>query len=62
MAVDKAHDALIKDLYYVIKKAEAYAYHDFKSDQATPKVNLVEILGLIIQNTKDGMYDNNDED
>lgn len=52
------YQKLISDLYDILELAKANEFHDFKNKSfATPKVQLVRILQKIIDNTKEGVYD-----
>lgn len=49
---------------FIIDKAKKYKYHCFKSDDATPKINLVSDLNIFKEELKDiindvcnGVYD-----
>lgn len=57
---DFGHDALILDLEVLMQEAkEDFAFHDFKNEKyATPKVALVNRLTDLIENVKQGKYDN----
>lgn len=53
------HERLLTDLGAVMKLAEAKEFHDFENvNFATPKIQLVKMLESIVQNTKEGKYDN----
>jgi hypothetical protein len=57
--MDKGHEELLRDLKIVLVMAERFEFHDFKNERfATPKVELVKILDLMIGNVKVGKYDN----
>lgn len=58
MAIDKNHDSLIFDLQYLLQRAQGYAYHDFKSNSATPKIDLIGMLEYLTKRTNEGAYDN----
>lgn len=57
--MDKGQDNLEKDLQALLNDAEDFQFHDFKNDRhATPKMALVGILQQMIENAKNGRYDN----
>jgi hypothetical protein len=57
--IDKGHQVLISDLASLIAEAQMKEFHDFENDTyATPKVELVRKLEVLITNVKDGKYDN----
>jgi len=57
--LDKGHMNLLVDLELVLAEARAKEYHDFENETyATPKMELVRKLESIINNTKNGKYDN----
>ncbi len=52
------YDQLIFDLFTIYNLAKQDEFHDFRNRHfATPKVELVRRLQLIIDNTKNGDYD-----
>ncbi len=56
--IDPNHEALCRDLQYLLRKAQNGAFHDFASDSATPKVDLIGALELLTAQAKEGAYDN----
>lgn len=56
------YDKLIKDLFVVYQLATEFEFHDFRNRHfTTPKVELVRRLQLIIDATKEGEYDQDNE-
>ena len=54
-----AHEKLILHLSQVLELAKANQFHDFKNDRfPAPKMALVDYLQNLIDNTKNGVYDN----
>ncbi len=57
--VDKGHDNLINDLKLLYTEAIDFEFHDFKNTRyATPKIELHKKLLALINNNRDGKYDN----
>lgn len=53
------HTALLQDLSVITKDACAFEFNDFRNTKyPAPKVELVHQLQAIIENTKNGKYDN----
>lgn len=56
---DKGHDQLLDDLELLLKEAENFDYHDYKSQKhAAPKIVLVGELDKIMARVKNGWYNN----
>ncbi len=55
---DKGHKTLLEDIYNLFREAENFTFHDFKTQDATPKVNLVLKLQTLINRARNGRYDN----
>lgn len=56
---DKGHIDLIRDLEIVQNEAKNFEFHDFKNQKyAMPKASLIHLLEAIVENVKDGKYDN----
>lgn len=51
------HERLLTDLSELLIRASKYEFHDYKCDEATPKINLVCWLTIISESTKNGKYD-----
>lgn len=51
------HEQLIIDLKDLLKQAEAFTFHDFKSDIGAPKIELDRQLQILIKNNRNGRYD-----
>jgi hypothetical protein len=57
--IDMGHDNLLNDINKFFKDVTEYQYHDFKNSiYDAPKLALVKKLEWLINNTKDGKYDN----
>ena len=57
--MEKEHIFLVNDLKNILQDAENYEFHDFKNDAyGAPKIALVEKLQTVINNVKEGKYDN----
>jgi hypothetical protein len=53
------HEALLKDLGTILGEALDYEYDDFRNKHyAMPKMALIQKLEELINNTKQGKYDN----
>lgn len=52
------HDKLLNDIEKLLDDTKAKYFHDFESDFATPKVMLVQRLEALMENAKNGRYDN----
>lgn len=52
------HIELISDLSALLKRALRFEFHDFKSELATPKMELVTLLESLLTKAKNGHYDN----
>lgn len=46
------------DVYVLLEDVKSGDFHDFKSSHATPKMYLVQRLQALIENAKEGRYDN----
>jgi hypothetical protein len=56
---DIGHERLVSDLRDLLALAEAYAFHDFLNTQfATPKMALDVRLRVMVNNVRNGHYDN----
>lgn len=55
---DKGHLNLISDLEELLAEVENYEYHDFKTERATPKMDLVARMDALKDNCIEGRYDN----
>lgn len=56
---DKGHENLIKDLETLLEEAKTFQFHDFKNTKnAMPKMEMVTKLDQIMNNVKEGKYDN----
>lgn len=56
------HELLVDDIEKLLDEAKKKEFHDFENDKyAFPKKELVEKLGIIIENVKKGKYDNYSE-
>lgn len=56
--VDVGDDNLLYDLNNLLARATGGAFHDFKSESATPKMDLAASLQELYANVKSGRYDN----
>jgi len=57
--MDKGHIELVKDLKNLLREAEDYQFHDYRSNKyATPKIELSKKLLSIRQDVVTGKYDN----
>lgn len=53
------HQKLVVDLKQLLNEAEDKEFHDFENTTyATPKVMLVRRLETLVENVKNGEYDN----
>lgn len=53
------HTNLMEDLVALTKEASEFEFDDFRNKKyATPKVELVNRLSALIENVKEGRYDN----
>jgi hypothetical protein len=52
------HEKLLHDIEALLDDSKAKHFHDFESDFATPKVVLVQRLEALMENAKNGRYDN----
>lgn len=57
-AAKDGHSQLILDLSNLLKRALKFEFHDFKSEIATPKMELVTLLDRYLRKAKNGHYDN----
>lgn len=56
---DRPHSYLLRDLSFIIAEAEGFEFHDFKNTKyPAPKRELIAQLTSIINNVKNGDYDN----
>lgn len=56
---DRGHKQLLVDLEFILSEAKNFQYHDFRNEAyATPKIELVNHLSKVIENAKQGLYDN----
>ncbi len=51
------HEKLVDHIKKLLIDAEDKNFHDFESDFATPKIDLVNRLMALVENTKKGEYD-----
>lgn len=51
------HDKLIDHLEKLLEDAKSKNFHDWDSGFATPKMDLVNRLNALVENTKKGEYD-----
>jgi len=51
------NEALIIDLRYLLDDALNYEFDDFKTSEATPRINLERRLKQLIDNNRNGKYD-----
>lgn len=58
MSDDQGHEDLIDDVQKLLLEVDARIFHDFDSDLPTPKMFLVTRLQTLIDNVKNGKYDN----
>ncbi len=57
--MDVGHNRLLEDLINLLAAVRVLEFHDFlNTTHATPKITLVQQLEGLIQNTKEGRYDN----
>lgn len=56
--MDQGHQNLLMDLESLLVEARAFKFHDFKTPDAVPKINLVHVLQDMIEKAKNGSYDN----
>ena len=56
------HDSLLFDALSLIRSVHRYDFHDFKSNIAGPKMELVRILDHMLRCAKNGRYDNKADD
>lgn len=58
-ANDTGHQALLVDLAVLVIETKDFQFHDFKNENyPAPKLTLVERFKELMQNTKNGKYDN----
>ncbi len=55
---DVANGVLVAMLEQLVEDAKDFHFHDFKSQVETPKIYLVQRLQAIIDNVKEGKFDN----
>lgn len=51
------NEKLIADLKCLLQDAKEYVFDDFKSGEATPRMNLDKRLNELQQNNREGKYD-----
>jgi hypothetical protein len=53
------HELLVSDIEKLLDEAKNKEFHDFENEKyAFPKKELVEKLEILIENVKEGKYDN----
>jgi len=57
MSNEQGHDNLVNDVEALNEDVSRHFFHDFRSEFATPKIMLVQRLQKLIDNVKDGRYD-----
>lgn len=57
MDENPGHTTLCNDLRKLLKDAQNYVFDDFKSELATPKIELINIFNDLVTRTKEGRYD-----
>lgn len=56
---DEAHNKLVYGVEVLLEDAKMGLFHDFHTNGlAMPKVGFIQRLEALINNTKEGMYDN----
>jgi len=57
-AKDKGHLRLIADIESLLDAANNHVFHDYKSNEAAPKMELKAWCNTMIENLIEGKYDN----
>ena len=54
---NKGHENLLEDVRELLRMVESYEFHDFKTNRATPKIDLYNYLEAMLEKIKSGDYD-----
>ena len=55
---DQGHENLIMDLESLLRNAQNFRYHDFKSELGAPKMELRDAIDILGEKVIRGKYDN----